>query len=190
MQKPDWIPDFELKSDKNACIEAYRFFFKKSGGWVFFYIDEDFGTLTVHSDHGDWVHTWNPAHTGHPTLKDFIISADEHYLTGKLTMGRTKDKWDPQGTRQNLIDTAKDDEVLRVVLNEAFALSIWEWELGHDLWLYTAPDEINQNFPDLWEYIVREEDSGVTWLRCGLLPFFRKWLKENKKNWVGQTFEF
>jgi hypothetical protein len=192
MERPDWIPQLTEKHGKHATVEVYRFWFKPHG-WVFFYIDEEFGTLAIHSDHGDWTHTWNPAHTGKKTLKDFIISANEDYLTGKLTMGRKDAKeWDPDATKKHLIQCAKEagDET-RSSLNEAFAMSTWEWEQGPDLWMHTAPQEAWDAFPDLYEYAIREETSGVQYLRHAFLPFFRQWLKDNKpKGWVSQVFEF
>lgn len=78
-------------------------------GWAIFYVDHEWGALTITSDWGSWSHVWGggPKSWGHPTFLDFVRDrSDCHYLADKLSYGRTRQVVDVKETRRALLQEA------------------------------------------------------------------------------------
>ena len=56
------------------------------GAWATLSWD-DRGVVTLHSDHGSWVHQWNPRHIGPGTMAGFLAKIDSSYAGGKFLAG-------------------------------------------------------------------------------------------------------
>jgi hypothetical protein len=168
------------KRAEAATIETYRFWFEGSG-WAFFQLDELTGTVAIHSDWGDFTHSW-PRH-GRKSLKHFLAEGDEDYFARKFHYG-IDDVFSPEKSlariRAEIIDGRKtyrlDREEARELWDQAGDL---ENESSSDLFLERMPCELGDFLEEPWHYGVFERPHSFTFLVERLLPFFMEWLRAN-----------
>jgi hypothetical protein len=151
-------------------------------GWAIFYVDHEWGGLTITSDWGSWSYLWGggPKSWGHPTFLDFVRDrADCNYLADKLSYGRTRDVVDIDETRKAL-----RAEVVRRRREGSFdrheARELWKDidrfcevvdESGISSAYYFETPELDKHFV-LYEWLVMETAPKVVFLIEELLPAF------------------
>lgn len=65
-----------------SISEKYCIRLPKMNGWAIIFLDEKNGTLSVHSDFGNWAYSWTSI--GQPSLKHFLIECDTDYVSSKF----------------------------------------------------------------------------------------------------------
>lgn len=163
------------------AVNRYLLRFEPNG-WAIFYVDHEWGALTITSDWGSWSHVWGggPKSWGHPTFLDFLSDrAGCDYLADKLSYGRTRDVVDVKRTRKEL-----RDEVLRLRREDSIerhhARELWEEidrfcevveESGIASSYYFDTPELDKQFV-LHEWLAMETAPKVLFLVEELLPAF------------------
>lgn len=146
-------------------------------GWAIVLIDERTGTIAIHSDFGDWTHSWNPQHTGRPSLKHFITDGSFEYLADKFYHGR-KDgtEFDSEATIKRFREGI-DEDVNGGNLSEGKANTLID-ELN-ELDDYRDAQEFYSDMPkhlseylggDAYEYFVYSHTHAHKLLQNELLP--------------------
>lgn len=170
-------------------ISAYRFWFKDSAGWAFFYIDSATNVLSIISDWGDYSYRWH--NIGEQTLEEFIASSDCDYLTRKLLHGKENRKEfkllrSLANVKEHICKARR-----RNYLSAARARELWIWADGtlvccendQDLYREIMDNEefadVSTEMPELFIY---EPKDSTIFLKESLLPFFQSFLKKHN-NW-------
>jgi len=188
-----------LRKEERGEAEVYKFWFQPSG-WAVIVIDESMGLFSIESDWGRWSYYWLPRSHDEPSLKHFLLSADNHYLTGKLTMGK-RDPWSPEDTRKLILEHAQQrldqgcihssevdkSDYLELVKEE---LDQCDWDSGPETFVRDAPEFLSKEFDPLYEYLVCAPDGQTLFLRNTLLPFCKQWFSQRlREDRVVRTYE-
>lgn len=70
-----------------SVVLCYRIYPVREG-WAFIYLDLGMGTVSIHSDWGDWAYSWSKAGLGDRPLASFLCECDNDYLINKFNGGR------------------------------------------------------------------------------------------------------
>lgn len=164
---------------KTNDTESYFFQFRNLG-WTEVLLNETTGLFLIYSDLGTFGYHW-PSRSRERTLKQFIAQASPAYIVEKFGYGREFKKWDPQETKNLLKDTARElcdidgGLVLSAILEE---IEDAEWEMGSDIFYFSAKDKLHHIFNPLHEYIIYSFKPNILFLRDELLPAIQKYFKK------------
>lgn len=124
-------------------------------GWAVLMWD-DRGVVTLHTDHGSWVHQWHPRNIGASSIAAFLAGLNSGYASGKF-MGQACRVTDFERTvaeaKKQLLEMRRDGDVEADDARE-------EWDLlkgvheehGLTEWVRAS------NIPDAWEHICTQQD--------------------------------
>lgn len=76
----------EIVIKKNQ-VEKYTI--RQPGNWyALITVDDQFGDISVQSDWGNWSYIWSTPGRGKESLKQFLLSCDDGYITNKFSYGQ------------------------------------------------------------------------------------------------------
>jgi hypothetical protein len=167
---------------QSESVNRYLFRFHPYG-WAIFYVDHEWGGLTITSDWGSWSHVWGggPKTWGNATFVDFLKDRTScHYLADKLSYGRTRQVPDPDATFKAL-----GSEIIyrrrAGDLNRDKARELWHEMNNFCDMLNDSLDAaygvlesggLAEEFDGMHEWVVYVTAPKVTFLIEGLLPVF------------------
>lgn len=168
---------------ESECVNRYLFRFHPHG-WAIFYVDHDWGGLTITSDWGSWSHIWGggPAQWGRPTFLEFLSDRSScNYLADKLSYGRTRDvpdeKATAEGMKQYLVNLQEQEGMTPDEMDRAVeAIERFTSTLGADGYdaAYNTDEAqvLGEYFDCLHEWIMTTTAPKVVFLLEQLLPVF------------------
>lgn len=183
------------RSSKKGVAEYWSFRFEGDPNWAIFTVNSHTGEFSIQSDWGNYSHRWspNPGVLGAPTLKDFLLKTNPHYIVDKLSYNEG-----PQFKRQ--LDEYATREAIKEVLMEQsdergdgglYGENIWEELESLD---FSNPDSLDRTLEDttflkeqvpMWELVdlfVYRPSTRYTFLVEEMIPFFLNHLKWEKEN--------
>lgn len=163
---------FRARSD--ASVFSCRF--EKSVGWAILFLHEETGTVAIHSDYGDWVHSWPAPGRGEVSLREFVCHGSYDYMAHKFMGKDGAEEFDFVGTvkeiRDQILDRRRARDLDKDKARELFddlereeettdEGRFWE-NLDHDV------AEFIEN--DFFAYARHQVSATFRWLRDGILP--------------------
>lgn len=161
---------------KRRAAEVFYFRFKNCG-WAVVFIDEDTGTVSIHSDYGDWNFSWPAPGRGDSTVKEFFCTTDCDYLAMKFMLGRRGEirKFDHEATviafKKRIIERRREEHIGKAAARELFD-EMEDHTEDHEVMfvehLSKEMCELYDNGP--WEFLEQRETADFLWLKHGILP--------------------
>lgn len=158
-----------------STIERYHF--KSKQDWMYVFVEDLLGELVIFTGKGAWGYIWSPQSRGeNVTLKQFIVSAEEDYLSQKLLGGRNKCReWDPKATelefRKQIKKARREKSLTQYKARDLWeSVELCDWELGIDIWAANLPHDLNYYFEDLEEYICYRPTQICLQLKNEFIP--------------------
>ena len=147
---------------KSGPADVYRIVAKRDliSGWAVLMWDDQ-GVVTLHTDHGSWVHQWHPSHIGSGSIPSFLAQINSSYAGSKF-MGLRFKVVDVEKTvrdvKEHIIQERRNHRDHCGGYTDVEARDIWDgiaditetWEL--DEWLHSDP------FCDAHEHLRHKPD--------------------------------
>lgn len=120
-------------------------------GWIVAHVSDATGVLSIASDWGNWSYRWNTQHLGHPTLTEFLLAGDIHYIANKL-IAYGRDRYaNLDKTRKVFRETVCASRRAKL-LSRAAAQELWSeislWEGGELPGEFTWEDVVFEDTPE------------------------------------------
>lgn len=173
--------------------EQYIIRLPNLNGWAIIFLDEKTGTLSIHSDFGNWAYSWHSI--GCATLKQFLTECDDDYLCRKFCGSKefVNVKKTIKEIRREILEKRENDEISKELARNAFEelknvslISCTTNDFYNEIMLEHV--HISRVFEHETEYIpiVTEYESSIICFMDRIWPIFVEILKseisEGKEN--------
>jgi len=180
-----------VEKHESSVVNRYLFRFKPYS-WAIFYIDHEWGGMTINSDWGSWSYNWagGPTAWGRDTFLEFLQErSSSEYLADKLSYGRTREVPDGPATFASMSERIKElqrDGMNSATAHDALADVMRYSEVLDDAGIDAAyhTDEaqaLGEYFDSLHEWTEMKTAPKVVFLIEQMMPMFVGYLRGEVK---------